>query len=442
MSPLYLLLILLVAILWMIAAGSYLKWHPFFSLLSATFGFGLLAALPPALLLDTMLQGFGALIGSIGLIVILGCILGVLLEDSGSVQQLGGALALRATRYPSLALAFLGLLLGIPVFCDSGFIILFSLTKSMAVASGTPVPIMSLSLAGGLYSSHTLVPPTPGPVAAAATLGGTGSIGLVMLLGILVSIPVTLAAHLYARFAGQKLKLGDSLNRIEKAISGPATAWQAVFLILFPVALIAAGSTVVLLQWDDPFSNTLSFLGKPVVALLMAVVLAMILFRRHGSLTSSIDKGLRQAGPIILLTGCGGGFGAVLKASPLANGLAGLIHEQGLTGVGFLTGAFLLGVAFKTAQGSTTSAMILVSALLSPLLSVSGLDSSSGHALLVLTIGAGSMMVSHANDSYFWVVSQFNGFTLREGYLGITLMTLVQGLTAFISVVILFLLIR
>lgn len=442
MSPLYLLVILLAAILWMIVAGSYLKWHPFFSLLSATFGFGLLAAMPPALLLDTLLQGFGALVGSIGLIVIMGCILGVLLEDSGSVQQLGRALAVRASRQPSLSLAFLGMLLGIPVFCDSGFIILFSLTKSMAVASGTPVPVMSLSLAGGLYSSHTLVPPTPGPVAAAATLGGPGSIGLVMLLGILVSIPVTIAAHLYAKFAGKRMKLGDVPEQLEKMVNNPASAWQAVLLILFPVALIAAGSTVVLMRWEDPVSTIFSFVGKPVVALLMAVVLAMILLRNYGSLTSSIDKGLRQAGPIILLTGCGGAFGAVLKASPLADVLSGLIHEQGLTGVGFLTGAFLMGAVFKTAQGSTTSAMMLVSALLSPLVSVSGLDSPAGHALLVLAIGAGSMTVSHANDSYFWVVSQFNGFTLKEGYLGITLMTLIQGLTAFASVMIFFFLIR
>jgi GntP family gluconate:H+ symporter len=440
MSPAYLLSILLLTILWIIITGSYFRWHPLFSLISATFGFGVLTGMDAKLLLETMGQGFGSLIGSIGLVVVLGSILGVQLEQSGTVQQLGKALTDRAKSRPSLGIAFLGMLLGIPVFCDSGFMVLASLMKSMALSSNTPLPVMSLSLAGGLYTTHTLVPPTPGPVAAICNVGAADAIGLVMVLGIVVSIPVTLAAYFFARYQGSKLTCTDQINQAQEsnANNSSGSASQALLLILLPILLIAAGSTLELFSIEGTIEDVVTLLGKPLIALLISVVVAMILFRKQGRTNKMIERGIMQAGPIILLTGCGGALGAVLKVSPLSELISTWVSGQALTGISFLGIAFVIGALFKTSQGSSTSSLVLTSALLSPLLIQAGFDTSLELSLLVLAIGAGAMTVSHANDSYFWVVSQFSGFDLKTGYKGMTLMTVVQGLVAFLMVIVLY----
>jgi GntP family gluconate:H+ symporter len=439
MSATLLLFILLVTILWIIVTGSYLKWHPLFSLISATFGFGLLTGMEPKLLLETIGQGFGSLIGSIGLVVVLGSILGVQLEQSGTVQQLGKTLTERSKTRPSLGIAFLGMLLGIPVFCDSGFMVLASLMKSMAANSATPLPVMSLSLAGGLYTTHTLVPPTPGPVAAIGNVGAADAIGLVMVLGIVVSIPVTLAAYFFARYQGSKLSWIDQANPIRAEEIKTGSASQALLLIVLPILLIAAGSTLELFSIQGAIADVVTLLGKPLVALLISVVVAMILFRKQGATNKMIERGIMQAGPIILLTGCGGALGAVLKASPLSVLISNWVSGQALTSIGFLVVAFVIGALFKTAQGSSTSSLILTSALLSPLLVQASFDTPLELSLLVLAIGAGAMTVSHANDSYFWVVSHFSGFDLKTGYKGMTLMTLAQGVVAFVMVILLYL---
>jgi len=436
MSPAFLALSLVGCILWILVTGTYLRWHPLFSMLTATILYGVITGLPPLTLVEVMMQGFGSLVGSIGLIVVLGSILGVLLEDSGAVAALGRAIARESNR-PSLIVAFLGMFVGIPVFCDSGFIVLFSLTKSLSQASQIPLSALSLSLAGGLYSSHTLIPPTPGPVAAAGNLGATHAIGLIMLMGLLVAIPVTLVAYFYSRFVGARLMTIETVNE-DSAATPESKAGKAVMLILFPVMLIALGSVAQLLEWTGPPAEVLLVLGKPVVALLLGVGLAILLVRNTLKLTRSIDKGLRQSGPIILLTACGGSLGAVLKASPFAETVHNLLQGQQLTAIGFLLASFLIGAVFKIAQGSTTGAMIIASALLAPLAEMAGLNSSFDLSLLVLIIGAGAMVVSHANDSYFWVVSQFSGLSLRDGYRGITIMTLLQGLTALAVLLIIF----
>ncbi|MFN3664985.1 MAG: GntP family permease, partial [Sediminibacterium sp.] len=207
MADVYHVILLVITIGFIILSGSYFKWHPFLGIIVAAIGFGLLAGIPLLQIVSTMSTGFGSLLGAIGLIVVLGSILGTFLEESGSVQQLGNALQKRAKGSPSLGIAFLGMILGIPVFCDSGFIILVSLAKSISATAHIPLPTMTLSLSGGLYTTHTLVPPTPGPVAAAGNLGVSSSLGLIILLGIVVSVPVVFVAHYYAKKIGRNLNV-------------------------------------------------------------------------------------------------------------------------------------------------------------------------------------------------------------------------------------------
>jgi GntP family gluconate:H+ symporter len=434
-----LLSILLATVAWIIISGAYLKWHPIFSLLSATLAFGWLTGMDSKDLLETLTQGFGSLVGSIGLVVVLGSILGLQLEASGSVQKLGETLMQRARSRPSLGIAFLGMLLGIPVFCDSGFLVLVSLMKSMSASSGTPLPVMSLSLAGGLYTTHTLVPPTPGPVAAIGNVGASDAIGLVMLLGIVVSIPVTFVAYLFANYRGRHLGWINPAQSVQQSPGTSGSATQALILILLPIVLIAGGSTLELFSFKGSTAETISFLGKPLIALLISVAVGAIIFRKHDTI-KVIEKGVMQAGPIILLTGCGGALGAVLKASPLGPLISSWFIDQSFTGVGFLIVAFVIGAMFKTAQGSSTSSLVLTSALLSPLLVQTGFDSPLELSLLVLAIGSGAMTVSHANDSYFWVVSQLSGFDLKSGYKGMTMMTLLQGVVSLLMVFLLYIL--
>lgn len=174
------------------------------------------------------------------------------------------------------------------------------------------------------------------------------------------------------------------------------------------------------------------------IALLLTVALALIFFQSQKQSKAWIEKGIRQAGPILLLTGWGGALGAVLKASPVATMISTWAQDQTLTGMGFLLTGFFISALFKTAQGSSTSAIVLVSALMAPLTLQAGFSSPVELSLLVLAIGAGAMTVSHANDSYFWVVSQFSGFNLRSAFMGITIMSLLQGITAFCVVLLLY----
>lgn len=438
MAEIYPVLLLVITIAFIIVSGSYLKWHPFLSLVVATIGFGLLAGIPVLQIISTMSSGFGSLLGAIGLIVVLGSILGTVLEESGSVQQLGNALQRRAKGNPSLGIAFLGMFLGIPVFCDSGFIILVSLAKSISATASIPLSTMTLSLSGGLYTTHTLVPPTPGPVAAAGNLGASSSLGLIILLGIVVSIPVVIVAHYYARRIGKHLHFeGTTHQTAVQPIQG--SMFKSLLLLALPVVLIATASLLELLYKGDSFIFTiLRFAGNPMIALLLTVSLALFFFQSQRQSKAWIGKGVFQAGPILVLTGCGGALGAVLKASPIADMISAWANDQTLSGIGFLFIGFLISSLFKTAQGSSTSAIVIVSALMAPLTMEAGFSDPIQLSLLVLAIGAGAMTVSHANDSYFWVVSQFSGFDLGSAYRGITIMSFFQGVTALLMVLLLY----
>ncbi len=433
----YSLILLIATIAFIILSSSYWKWHPFTSLISASLIFGIFSGIAPVEVISHMLTGFGSLVGTIGLIVVLGSILGVTLEKSGYVTHIGDWFVRHNRINPSLGMALLGMVLGIPVFCDSGFIILVNLARSVSISSGSPFASVSLGLSGGLYTTHTLVPPTPGPIAAAGNLGVEQSLGIIILLGIIVSVPVVLVVYFYAKYIGSRLPLNYTEQTIEPVVDS-AKLGRAIALILTPVLLIAVSSVFTLLfKHDVPWIHAVRFIGHPSIALLITLSLAYCFFRRE-QFHAWTTTGIYRAGPVLILTGCGGALGAVLKASPVATMISTWVQDQTLTGMGFLLTGFFISALFKTAQGSSTSAIVVVSALTAPLTLQAGFSSPVELSLLVLAIGAGAMTVSHANDSYFWVVSQFSGFNLRSAYMGITIMSLLQGITAFCVVLLLY----
>ena len=422
------LLLTIGLIVWL---SSRAKVHPFMALLLATIGLGLVVGLPGAEILQAIQAGFGGLMGYIGLIVVLGSIIGVVLERSGGALRIATAmLDLFGRGRPALAMTLIGAVVGIPVFCDSGFIILSRLNQVLATRTGRPPASLALGLAAGLYTTHTLVPPTPGPIAAAGNLGATDYLGTIILLGLAMAVPTALAAWAFARWQGARLQ--PRLPEIAAPADPAALPPLALALgpILLPVLLIALASISSLLGWEGRLGAVLAFAGSPLMALLLGTLLAGALLPRwdEAHLSGWVGEGIRQAGPILVLTGAGGAFGSLLKATPLADYVASWAGEGALTGAGFLVLTFLIAALLKTAQGSSTSALVITSSMMAPLVETAGFTSPLALALVVMAVGGGAMTVSHANDSYFWVVSQFSGLSLRDAYRGFSLMTLLQGL--------------
>ncbi len=436
---LILLLILLAAIAFIILSTSILKIHPFLSLIITSLGVGLALGLELSELVRIVSEGFGNILAYIGLVIVLGSILGEMLEKSGGAEAIAQLiLQTFGKKRPLLALNLLGAIVGIPVFCDTGFIILSRLSASIARAKGLSPQQLAVGLGAGLYTSHTLIPPTPGPVAAAGTLGASDYLGLVIVLGTAVAIPVVLlsnwALSKMTVAAGESIEIGT-----EETVTARLSAGRSVVPILLPIALIGIGTTVRLTGASGATAQLFNFLGNPVVALLVAVIVSYPILqikslKAFGEMSTAAVK---AAGPVLIITGAGGAFGGVLKSSDMAYYLqeAMGVFEGG--DMLLLLVGFVLAAVLKTSQGSSTSAIVITSSMLSPVLFVMGVDDPVSIALLVLAIGGGAMTVSHANDSYFWVVNQFGGLTVRSAYRSFTIITLFQGLVTLVSVILL-----
>lgn len=448
-----LLLIIAAAILFVVLASSVGKLHPFLALLLAALGLGFTVGMPGETIMDTLAEGFGSITASIGLIIVFGTIIGVALEESGAAKQIArGLIRLLGTRRIILSMSCIGGFVGIPVFCDSGFIILSKLARTLAQQTGKSRISISVAMAGGLYTTHVLVPPTPGPLAAAANYAAEPYLGQIILTGLLLSVPAILAGYWWAlrsgrmEIASQVMSPPNSSGKPEIAKgpeadsdpentqvdAGPPLPLCLIPLVL-PVLLIAGGSAASLTQ----VPGWLEFICRPVIALLLGVFSAFVLFRDAGA-EKWIGKALVQAGPIILITAAGGAFGAILKATPLSQLFESWIQEYTVSGVWLLPLVFLLAAGLKTSQGSSTAAIVITSTIIAPFLPAMNFTSPAELALLVSVTGAGSMVVSHTNDSYFWVVSQFSGMSMAQTIRAFTIATLLQGTVILISAMALF----
>lgn len=436
----WLLVLLVLAVVFIVASTIKLKLHPFLALLFAALGFGLLAGIPPADVIAAVSEGFGKTLGSIGIVIVAGVILGTFLEKSGGAFTLANSI-LKLTRCKNvpLAMGIIGYVVGIPVFCDSGFVILSSLNKALTKKAGISLAVSAIALSLGLYATHTMVPPTPGPIAAAGLL--EADLGLVIFWGGLVSIPALLVGWLFATRVGSKFYIDPepdiSEAEIEQKMKEAPSAVRAFLPIIVPIVLILLKSLA-----DYPtkplgegsFSAIASFIGSPIVALLIGVFLSWTLPKRfEWNLLSDrgwVGAALLDSTSIILITGAGGAFGSVLQESGIADTLGKNLAGGNL---GILM-PFIVASAIKTAQGSSTVAIVTTATLIAPLLGTLGLDSPIDKALTVVAIGAGAMVVSHANDSYFWVVSQFSKMNTKTAFQLQTLGTLIEGVTAAIVV--------
>jgi gluconate:H+ symporter, GntP family len=431
--------VLLLAVAFIVFTTAKLRLHPFLALIAAAFVAGLLVRMPLPDLVKAINGGFGAIMGYIGLVIVTGTIIGTILEKSGAALKMAEVVLRKVgEKRPQLAMSLIGAIVSIPVFCDSGYVILSSLKKAIARRAKVTLASMTVALATGLYATHTLVPPTPGPIAAAGNLGASDYLGTIILIGIVVSIPTIFVGYLWATRVANKIRIqGEDENiSYEEVIERFGTlppAWKAFAPIVVPIALISIGSVVSFSEYAGFGSATLLFLGAPMVALFAGLLFCGFLLPRFDEQTLNgwIGEGIKSAAPILLITGAGGAFGRVLSETPISELIKG-IAEGGLLGGAFvLFLPFVIAAGLKTAQGSSTAALVVTSALIAPLLAGMGIESPVQLALVVMAIGAGAMTVSHANDSYFWVVTQFSGLDVKDAYKAQTMATLVQGLTAF-----------
>lgn len=435
----WLLIVLLVSILFIILGTTKLKMHPFIVLLFASYVAGAMAGLPLEKIASTIATGFGNIMAYIGIVIILGTIIGVILEKSNAAIKLSEiVLKLVGKRFPALAMSIIGYIVSIPVFCDSAFIILSSLKKSLVAKTGKSSVALSIALATGLYATHTFVPPTPGPIAAAGNIGLEDQLGVVILFGLVVAAFAMFTGYLWASYVGGKYTTAEDIVRgkTEKLpeLKLPS-ATKSLLPILVPIVLIAVRSvaTYPTQPFGEGFLYTfLNFVGQPINALLIGFFFSFLLFPQFNkeTLTGWIGDGISAAAPILLITGAGGAFGTILKEAQIGDTLGNLLagYQLGI----FLP--FIIAAAFKTAQGSSTVALVATSALIAPLLGTIGLDSLYGKVLTVMATGAGAMTISHANDSFFWVVTQFSGMDVKTGYKTQTMATLIQGVSSMVFI--------
>jgi len=390
---------------------------------------------------DAVNNGFGKTIGYIGIVILAGSVIGKFLEKSGGAYKLAeGALKMVGVKNMPLAMGIVGYIVSIPVFCDSGFIVLSPLSKALAAKTKISLAVMAMALSLGLYVTHSLIPPTPGPVAAAGILGA--DLGLVIMLGLPVSIIALIVGWLFSVKVGSKFKIGNDSTSSESGKSEVnsyrPSLTKSLLPILVPIILIVMRSIGELPSspfGDGNVSLLISFTGQPSVALLIGVGLSFMLPERLSremiSGSGWLGQGVLAAAGIIIITGSGGAFGNVLQESGIAE-----VVKDNVTGARSL-GIFLpviIAASLKIAQGSGTVSIITSASLMAPLLPLLGLDTSAAKALVVVAIGSGAMIASHANDSYFWVVTQLSGMKVSQGYRLQTAGTLTVGIFSAIAV--------
>lgn len=428
--------LLLLSILFIVISTTRFNLHAFLALIVAALFFGICSRMPLYGIVSSIEEGFGGTIGRIGVVIIAGAIIGTFLDKSGGAFTLAERiLKVIGKKNVTPAMALIGYIVSIPVFADSGFVILTPLNKTLTRRAGLSLATTAIALALGLMVAHTLVPPTPGPIAAAALL--KADLGWVLLIGIPVSIPTLLFCWFWAAKVAARTQIDPSPELTEEEFAArqktAPSAFHAFLPILVPIVLIVLKSIA-----DYPthpvgqsgLYRSISFVGTPLIALLIGIGIAITLPRpfAKGMLSSSgwVGEGMQAAAMIIMITGAGGAFGKVLQDSGIADKIG-----KGMSSMTIgLWLPFLAAAAIRAAQGSSTVAIITTASILEPMLTSMGLDSSLGRALSVLAIGAGSMVASHANDSFFWVVTQMSGMDVKTGYKLMTTGTTCMGVLA------------
>ncbi|MDC7286577.1 GntP family permease [Blautia schinkii] len=408
------------------------KLHAFLSLLVVGLFYGVLSGASLEEVANAIAGGFGGTMQSIGIVIACGVIIGQVLEVTGGAQRISDAiLKLIGIKHATYAASLTGAFVSIPVFCDSGFIILNPVIKGISRRGKLPYATLAVALMAGLLTTHSFVPPTPGPVAAASLVGA--DLGKVLLYGIIVSIPIVIVSSIWAnsRFVRGKYPeiAEDTVVDLEKedefkaVVAHAPSTFRSFLPVIVPILLIVAASF-----FGNAEGNTaeqiVSFLGKPYIALLIGTALSFLLPTKVNSTVTNtwVSKALSGAAEILLITAAAGAFGKVLQITPIGTTLTELILSSGLPAILI---PYIMSTLLTIAMGSTTVSMTTVSGIMAPMLASLGLAPE----IVVMAVAAGGFTFCQANSSYFWCVSKLCGYDLKKGYWLITLTSVIMGVT-------------
>lgn len=448
-----------------------LKMHAFVALVLVSLLTAVAAGIPIADVPDALLTGFSGTLGSVALLVGFGVMVGRLLETTGGAQVLADTLIARfGEKHAPLALGVAALIFGFPIFFDAGLVVFLPIIFTVARRFGGGILRYGLPTAGAFAVMHAVVPPHPGPVAAAIAM--EGNVGLTLLLGVPVAVAAWfLGVHYVARYLSGRYVIdiptavfgqlnggrdldaaGDGGTGAGGAPTATATATQApprfgtvLLILLLPLVLISLNTVVDTLvkagvvAEDADWANAFILVGQTPIALLITVLVALVMLSRGrfpmGQATGILDDALGPICSIILITGAGGMFGGVLRASGIGTALT-----DALSGVGMplLLQAFVIATVLRVAQGSATVALTTTAGLISAQVAAEGL-SDVKITLLVFAVAAGATVLSHVNDSGFWLVSRFFGMDVRTTLKTWTVLETTLGLAIFLIAALLWL---
>jgi GntP family gluconate:H+ symporter len=397
--------------------------------------------MPTDLIIKSISEGFGGVMGSVGLLILLGVIMGTFLEKTGGAIVIANRiLKWIGEKFVNLSLMLSGWVLSVPIFGDSTIIMMNPIAKSLASKSKISYAATIVALSLGAMASHALVPPTPGPIAAAAILGA--DLGQMIIWGLVVSLITLIPLYFFVNKFVVKIPLEPQLIADEQKLEKKElpTFFNSLLPVIIPLILIILASIANYPTkpfGESTYAQAIQFIGSPVISLLIGALLSFTLPKKFDRklLSSSgwIGESILLAAPVILITGAGSVFGKMLQNS----GVGDLVTSNMSDANWGIFLPFLIAFALKTAQGSTTVAMITTASIIAPILGQLGLDSETMKVFTALAIGAGSLCISHANDSGFWVVTQLSGMSIKQGNISHSLGTLIAGVTAILLIFVL-----
>ncbi len=426
MSDLFLFFVVLSAIGLLLIQVLYLKLNAFISLLITAVYVGILAGMPLQGILKSIEKGMGGTLGFVAVVVGLGAIFGQMLESSGGAESLAHSLIQKfGVQKAPWAMALTGFIIAIPVFLDVGFIILVPIVYALARDTQKPLLYFGIPLLAGLAVTHSFIPPTPGPVAVASIIDV--QLGWVILFGFILGLPTAIiAGPVFGKYISKKVKVENSLALYAESNTSYTENNELprfrliVLLIGVPLLLILIGSVVGLLVKQSKIpggtvSQILEFLGHPFIALIIATLLSVWLLGikrglKRDEILQLSTKSLGPAGIIILITGAGGVLKQVLVDSSIGEILAKSIALSSLSPILL---AWILAALIRVTQGSATVAMITAAGILAPVMHTMGLHEMD-RALIVIAIASGATILSHVNDSGFWLVGKYFGLTEKQ----------------------------
>ena len=408
------------------------RWHVFIALLGPILLFALLPGINRALFIEAFEVGFGKTVQSIAVVIVVGTILAEGLKHTGGVERITITMIrwVGERRMP-LALTLSGWLIGIPIFSDVGYVILNPLVHSAAIKSGLNMSVMSTGLIGSMQLTHAMVPPTPGPLAAVALV--KADMGKVIVWGCFISIIASFFGWLYALAVGPKLPsppapefVGQSFVERGKESELPTTFW-AFAPILIPLVLIAAQSTAgMLLPKTHVANRVMLYLGWPVVALSIGVLIAYRSTKREQAAERSsewVENALRTSAMIIMVVGLGGALSQILRQTPAVDAIAEAMEATGLPAI-FLP--FVLGIVGNMITGSTTVGVITSASIVAPMMPTLGLSPEA----TMLSASAGGIITKYVNSSYFWVCTSLTRMPLRSALISFGGVMIVNGVVS------------